>query len=63
MRVLRRGDNPLSFVKALRFDFIKRLGELLIKFREHAAILREPGRVQSRLTPVGEGNFGCAVCE
>src|SRR5437870_2366069 len=46
--VLRRGNNPLSFVKTLRFDFIKRLRELLIKFGEHAAILREPGRVQSQ---------------
>jgi hypothetical protein len=45
---LRRGDNPLSFVKTLGFDFIKRLRELLIKFAEHAAILREPGRVQSQ---------------
>jgi hypothetical protein len=32
----------------LRFDFIKRLRELLIKFGEHGAILREPSRVQSR---------------
>jgi hypothetical protein len=63
MRVLRRGDNPLSFVKALRFDFIECLRELLIKFGEHAAILREPSRVQSRRPSVCDGNFGCAACE
>jgi hypothetical protein len=36
---------------------------LLIKFGEHAAILREPSRVQSRRPSVRDGNFGCGACE
>jgi hypothetical protein len=57
VRVLRRRDNPLRFVKTLRFDFIKRLCESLIKFGEHAAILPEPGEVQNRPSSVRDRAF------
>ena len=35
MRILRSGDDALSFIETLRFDFGERLGELLLKFGEH----------------------------
>jgi hypothetical protein len=49
MRVLGRGDNALGLVETLRLDFIERFCELLIKFREHPAILREARQVQRGL--------------
>jgi hypothetical protein len=46
---LGRGDNALGLVETLRLDFIERFRELLIKFGEHSAILREPSSVQNQL--------------
>lgn len=44
--VLRGSDNAFGLVETLGLDFLEGLRELLIKFREHRAILREPSQVQ-----------------
>jgi hypothetical protein len=38
VRILRRGDDPLGFVKSLRLYFLERLRKLLFKFGEHKTV-------------------------
>jgi hypothetical protein len=49
VRVLRRGDDALSFVEPLLPDFAERFRELLIEFREHRATSALRLRMQSAL--------------
>ena len=39
VRVLRGGDDAFGFVETLRPDLSERVGELLVKFREHEVSL------------------------
>ena len=48
VRVLRAGDDALGFVKALRFNFIERLRNLLFEFGEHESDFEREGRFAQR---------------
>src|SRR5450432_576275 len=58
--VLRSGDNALSLVKSLRFDFLERFRNVLCKFCEHSALSRK-GRAMPSIVSLVWENAPCSA--